>query len=30
MIDLDDAAAAVRLLVRFVAEMDRHGDLEFG
>ena len=29
MIDLDDAAAAVRLLVRFVAEMERHGDLGF-
>jgi endoglucanase len=29
MIDLDDAAGAVRLLVRFVAEMEQHGDLGF-
>jgi endoglucanase len=29
MIDLNDAAAAVRLLARFVADMARHGDLEF-
>ena len=30
MVDLNDAATAVRLLVRFVADMDRHGDLGFG
>jgi putative aminopeptidase FrvX len=30
MVDLNDAAAAVRLLVRFVTDMDRHGDLGFG
>lgn len=30
MVDLNDAAAAVRLLVRFVADMDQHGDLSFG
>jgi putative aminopeptidase FrvX len=30
MVDLNDAAAAVHLLVRFVADMERHGDLGFG
>lgn len=30
MVDLNDAVAAVRLLVRFVAGMDRHNDLSFG
>jgi putative aminopeptidase FrvX len=30
MVDLDDAASAVRLLVRFIADMDRHSDLGFG
>jgi putative aminopeptidase FrvX len=30
MIDLDDAVGAVRLLARFVADMDRPGDLGFG
>lgn len=29
MIDLGDAVGAVRLLARFVADMDRHGDLGF-
>jgi putative aminopeptidase len=30
MIDLNDAAAAVRLLARFVQDMEQHGDLGFG
>jgi putative aminopeptidase FrvX len=30
MVDLNDAAAAVRLLVRFAAAMDQHADLGFG
>jgi len=29
MIDLNDAAGAVRLLARFVTDMERHGDLGF-
>lgn len=29
VVDLNDVAQAVRLLVRFVGDMDRHGDLEF-
>jgi endoglucanase len=29
MVDLNDAAAAVRLLVRFVTDMERHTDLSF-
>src|SRR5262245_21980125 len=30
MVDLNDGAGAVRLLVQFVREMERHGDLSFG
>jgi hypothetical protein len=30
MVDLNDATAAVRLLLRFVADMEGHGDLGFG
>jgi hypothetical protein len=30
MVDLEDATAAVRLLVRFVTEMAQHSDLGFG
>lgn len=29
VVDLNDVAQAVRLLVRFVGDMDKHGDLEF-
>lgn len=29
MVDLNDAALAVRLLVRFVRDMEQHADLEF-